>query len=606
MKEQENGNGPIKVSDRPEERGRATPGNRDGKTPIAAYGLFALKRVLGMDVGYFEKELTYRAGLESAAQCLSDLLTPREVDDPQELLASIVDVCARGGFGQIAVHRIDLIHQLIEFTCHDSAETIGYLQSGEIQRSPSCSYTSGFLAGIGKLVFPVEGKEEGDDEIIGMELECISKGDSICRFIVAPKSALAQMGLRVQPVRESISEHTLRLNEEILARNLDLQNLNLDLERQVRKRTEDLTRSDEKYRSLIDLSPDPIVICTLGGMMRTVNEAAYEMLGCRSDDELVNAGIETYLLDGKDAWDRCVWQIDKEGIAKGQTIVFIGRDGQKIVGDISARFTTIHSEKCVHLVIRDVSEKSLLRVKMEQAMNDSAFFNDLLSHDIINYMTASMHFLDTMRRSADLSDKDRKAVGVVAKNIKGAFELAAVVRDLSKADALDGEESESRDLSQAMSEAVEETRTIFFDRKVSISMEVPRNGCYARANPLLGRLFVNLLTNAVKFDSKPEVKIKVIAQVETHNNKEFWCIRIMDNGKGIPDQDKEKIFERYFRGDDTVPGTGLGLHVVRKIANACGGIIWAENHVPGDHKKGTTMVVLLEKVPERTEHRLAK
>jgi len=46
--------------------------------------------------------------------------------------------------------------------------------------------------------------------------------------------------------------------------------------------------------------------------------------------------------------------------------------------------------------------------------------------------------------------------------------------------------------------------------------------------------------------------------------------------------------------------------VVRKIANACGGIIWAENHVPGDHTKGTTMVVMLEKVSERKEHRLAK
>ena len=606
MKEQENGNGPIKVKERPIEHGPTTPGNQDGKIPIAAYGLFALKRVLAMDVGYFEKELTYRAGLESTAQCLGDLLASREEDEPKELLASAVEVCGREGLGRIAVHRIDPIHRLIEFTCHDSAETRGHLQSGETHRNISCSYTSGFLAGIGKLVFPAKGKEERDDEIIGIELECISRGDGICRFIVGPKSVLAQMGLKVLPTRESTPEHTLRLNEEILARNLDLQNLNLDLERQVRKRTEDLTRSEEKYRSLIDLSPDPIVICTLDGRMKTVNEAAYEMLGCKSDGESANSGIDTHLLDGKDAWDRCVWQIDKEGTAKGRTIVFIGRNGQKIVGDISARFVTIHSEKCVHLVIRDVSEKSLMRTKMEQAMNDSAFFNDLLSHDIINYMTASMHFLDTMRRSVDLSDKDRKAVGVIAKNIKGAFELAAVVRDLSRADALDGEQSESRDLSQVMSEAVEETKAIFFDRKISISVQVPRNGCYARANSLLGRLFVNLLTNAAKFDMRPEVKIRVTAQTETHNNKEFWCIRIIDNGKGIPDQDKEKIFERYFRGDDTVSGTGLGLHVVRKIANACGGIIWAENHVPGDYTKGTTMVVMLEKVPERREHGQAK
>ena len=403
------------------------------------------------------------------------------------------------------------------------------------------------------------------------------------------------MGLTVDHVTESISEHALRLNEEILLKNLELQNLNLDLERQVRKRTEDLKRSEEDYRSLVNLSPDAVIICFIDGTVKSLNEAALSMLGYEPGDHLESKNISSLLLDGSNAWERCVWLVNKEGILRNQEFDFVKKGG-KIVGEVSARIVDLHPERCIQMVIRDVTERNLLRTAMEEAKGESEFFNDLLSHDIVNYMSAAMHFLDKLPSSRNLSPEDLKALSIVSKDVKGAYELAAVVRDLSRAEALgESECREATDVCGVVAEAVEDAKRMYSERKVTVNVDRPATTCYVEGSTLLTRLFVNLFTNAIKFDPSGEVRIDVKIEPATHKGADYWSVSVSDHGKGIPDHEKEKVFERYFRGDTGVTGTGLGLHVVRKIARACGGLVWAENLVQGDYTKGTVMVTLLRK-----------
>jgi signal transduction histidine kinase len=56
-------------------------------------------------------------------------------------------------------------------------------------------------------------------------------------------------------------------------------------------------------------------------------------------------------------------------------------------------------------------------------------------------------------------------------------------------------------------------------------------------------------------------------------------IRIADQGMGIPEQDRERIFDKFYRRAsvrDKVPGSGLGLHIAREIARIHGGDLWIE------------------------------
>jgi signal transduction histidine kinase len=71
------------------------------------------------------------------------------------------------------------------------------------------------------------------------------------------------------------------------------------------------------------------------------------------------------------------------------------------------------------------------------------------------------------------------------------------------------------------------------------------------------------------------------------------CCRVAveDDGPGIPDNAKEKIFNRMHQG--TAKGMGLGLYIVKTLVVGYGGKIWVEDRVKGDHAQGARFVVLL-------------
>jgi len=140
---------------------------------------------------------------------------------------------------------------------------------------------------------------------------------------------------------------------------------------------------------------------------------------------------------------------------------------------------------------------------------------------------------------------------------------------------------------------------MFSDRKVNVDFGGVQTPHYTKCSTLATRLFTNLLTNAIKYDPHEEARIDVSVSQTAEGGVQYWRIEVVDNGKGIPDDEKERVFQRFHRIDLSVSGTGLGLFVVRFIAKASGGKVWAEDRVQGDHTKGTKMVVLLPKADER-------
>jgi two-component system phosphate regulon sensor histidine kinase PhoR len=117
------------------------------------------------------------------------------------------------------------------------------------------------------------------------------------------------------------------------------------------------------------------------------------------------------------------------------------------------------------------------------------------------------------------------------------------------------------------------------------------------------QVLINIIDNAIKYSENGDVQIicKIINPnkyrinnriVET-NYKEMLLISITDNGIGIPDKDKTRIFERFYTVDKSrariLGGTGLGLSIVKHIINLHNGIIFVEDNIPN----GTIFNVLL-------------
>lgn len=109
---------------------------------------------------------------------------------------------------------------------------------------------------------------------------------------------------------------------------------------------------------------------------------------------------------------------------------------------------------------------------------------------------------------------------------------------------------------------------------------------------LLGQVFFNLLDNACKY-SPPGTAIKVWARKAA----DHIAIEVADQGPGIPEADREKVFDMFYRvnlADSQPAGTGLGLAICRGIVEAHGGTIRAE---AGLHGSGTAIIIRLPLPP---------
>jgi two-component system sensor histidine kinase SenX3 len=83
-----------------------------------------------------------------------------------------------------------------------------------------------------------------------------------------------------------------------------------------------------------------------------------------------------------------------------------------------------------------------------------------------------------------------------------------------------------------------------------------------------------LMDNALKY-SPPGSPVEISANIADHT----VLIRIRDHGPGIPEKERERVFEKFYRRQavkDRVPGTGLGLHIAREIVRAHGGDVKIE------------------------------
>lgn len=105
----------------------------------------------------------------------------------------------------------------------------------------------------------------------------------------------------------------------------------------------------------------------------------------------------------------------------------------------------------------------------------------------------------------------------------------------------------------------------------------------------LERVFLNLIANALKFggDEPPRV------HVEADREPSAWRISISDEGVGVPEAERRRIFELFSRGDQSVAGRGIGLATCRRIVELHGGRIWVEPNQP----RGATFCFTLPNEP---------
>jgi signal transduction histidine kinase len=125
------------------------------------------------------------------------------------------------------------------------------------------------------------------------------------------------------------------------------------------------------------------------------------------------------------------------------------------------------------------------------------------------------------------------------------------------------------------------------NNKCLVQISMPEDAKAACADErLLQHVFTNLLSNAVKYSPASST-----VHFEVERDGDFAVCRIRDHGMGIPEADLERLFSAFYRGRNAgqVPGTGLGLTIVKRCVELHRGKIKVESTVG----RGTTVTVKL-------------
>ncbi|HQG29707.1 MAG TPA: ATP-binding protein, partial [Candidatus Ozemobacteraceae bacterium] len=214
-------------------------------------------------------------------------------------------------------------------------------------------------------------------------------------------------------------------------------------------------------------------------------------------------------------------------------------------------------------------------------------FLALVSHELRTPLARLTGQVNLIERSAErLPDDIRRRFEEMAVEIAELGRMTKNALDLTRLQSEDlAARVELGQITSVVTMTVGRIRPLAAARDLSVELDLPETPPVSHDPYLLERILDNLLVNAVKYAiPKSIIRIHIIEEIDAIR------IAVESCGPIIPAPDREKIFEKFYRGDSgtDIPGSGLGLYLVRQFILMMGGRAWVE---PAD--AGNRFVVTL-------------
>lgn len=348
-----------------------------------------------------------------------------------------------------------------------------------------------------------------------------------------------------------------------------------------------LALEKQRDEALLEGISEGMIAVNEEGRIMMVNRIAIDLLELPSRDQVEGISLfDAYSLYTPD--DKPLTK-DKQPVtitlASGQPasdiFTFKRSDDKKILVNVSAS-PVILDKRTVGAIIllRDVTkEKEIDRMKTE--------FISLASHQLRTPLSAIKWYTE-MLLSGDagkLNDDQNDFAKSVYDSSERMIDLVNSLLNISRIES--GRiivDPKPTDLKELVSGIVVDLKAKTEERNQTLIISVHKDLPKINLDPrLIGQVYMNLLTNAIKYTPKGgEISVFI-------SKKDNMILsQVTDNGYGIPKSQHDKVFQKFFRAENIVKvetdGTGLGLYLIKAIIESSGGKIWFDS----SEGKGTT------------------
>jgi PAS domain S-box-containing protein len=368
-----------------------------------------------------------------------------------------------------------------------------------------------------------------------------------------------------------------------------------------RKRVEEaLKKSEEKYRELGESANSIILQVDRNLNIKFANEFALQFFGYTMD-EIIGKNVVSTIIPARDTMGRYLAAMANDIVKHPEAYRLNVHENMRKNGELvwvswtnKAIFDREGNVVEILSIGNDITKLKQAEEELQDAKARAELYLDLMGHDINNLHQVALGYLELAR---DMPAGEEQAM-FLDKPVEVLQRSAQLIQNVRKLQKLrDGVfKTELVDVCKALSDVQGEFGAVP-NKYVMLNI----NGyerCFVRANELLHDVFANLVSNAIKHTGD-RADIVVDLDAVKDNGSRYYRVMVEDNGPGIPDDFKPKIFNRTLKGTNSARGMGLGLYLVKSLVDSYGGRVWVEDRIFGDHTKGAKFVVMLPAVDEQ-------
>ncbi len=334
-----------------------------------------------------------------------------------------------------------------------------------------------------------------------------------------------------------------------------------------------------RFRKISEISPFAVILIDKNtGLIKDANKAAEDLLGCNRENIISKNYLELHPEGEKEIMKEVINNEDSTELSFSREFHINRFDSDEVPVEIMNSTVQFGDDDVEYFALKDITFRKKMRERED-------FLHSILRHDVKNKTQVIHGYLKLIREY----DMPEEAKDYIIKSIKASEEGLDIINKVKTMSNLKRDiELEDIELCSVIDKVIEANEVIFEEKEIETECE--KKEIHVKGDPLIEELFSNIIENAIKH---ADCNLLKFSAKELENKVE---VKIEDDGKGITNEIKNKLFKRGYKSGGTA-GSGLGLYIVKKIVESYDGNIEVRDSEFG----GACFVVSFKKYNEQED-----